>query len=160
MSEVLVREYQPEDNGVLEVCTFELQEDEKSRQSHIWKDAGEIKSVYLEYAIKCAAESEGKVFVGEIGGKVAGYIVVLINEDKSPALLLKKYGYVMDLSVLREYHGQGVGKALMTKTEEYIRSKGLDWMQLNVTVGNPALNFYEKCGYTQKDFSLENKLSS
>jgi ribosomal protein S18 acetylase RimI-like enzyme len=159
MSEIVIREYLSEDRPAVEQCTFELQEDEKGRQPHVWKDAQEIKSIYFDYAIKTAAESEGKIFVAEMDGKVIGYIVVLVNKDESPALSLIKYGYVMDLAVLREYHGRGVGKALMAHAEEYIRSKGLEWMHLDVTISNPAHDFYLKSGYRDKDIRMEKKLN-
>lgn len=158
MSQITVRECLPEDRSAFEQCTFELQEDEKVRQSHVWKDPQEIKDVYFEHVVKTAKESEGKIYVGEKDGKVVGYIVVITNEDGSPALLLKKYGYVMDFVVLREYQGQGVGRALMAQAEEYIRSKGLEWMHLDVTVGNPAHDFYIKSGYRDKDIRMEKKL--
>jgi diamine N-acetyltransferase len=156
--DIKIREYLPEDKAVVEQCVFELQEGEKLRQPHIWKDAEEIKAVYLDYAKKSAAESGGKIFVAEIGNKTAGFVVVIMNKEEGPAHLSHPYGYIMDLAVLKEYHKQGIGQALMQKAEEFVRLSGAEWMQLDVTVGNPARDFYAKSGYREKDIRMEKRL--
>jgi ribosomal protein S18 acetylase RimI-like enzyme len=156
---ISIRKYLPEDRPAVEKCSFELQEDEYKREPDYWGKPEEIVSPYIDYVLKTVEKSDGKIFVVETGGIVAGFIVVMISEkEDSPAVSLERFGYVMDLSVLREYQGRGLGNALMEKAEEYIRSKGLEWMQLDVTKDNPALNFYLKSGYREKSTRLEKKL--
>ena len=159
--QVIIREYTPEDRLAIEKCAFELQEDEKSRQPHIWKNPEEqFSRDYYEYVTKSVKEYEGKIFVAEIDGEVAGHVVVILNKDESPAYLLQKYGYILDLVVLREYQRRGIGNRLMVKAEEFVRSLGLEWMQLDVSTGNPAHDFYTNSGYREKDVRMEKKLGS
>ena len=159
MTPVLVREYKSEDREAVERCFFELQEDEYNREPHYWGKPQDVAHPYVDYVLKTIDKSDGKIFVIEEEGLVAGLVVVLISEkEDSPAVSLEQFGYVMDLVVLRKYQGKGLGSALMSRAEEYIKDKGLKWMQLDVSKGNPALDFYLRAGYKEKSTRLEKKL--
>ncbi|MEK7147807.1 MAG: GNAT family N-acetyltransferase [Patescibacteria group bacterium] len=161
MSEIIIREYIPEDREAVEKCSFELQQDEWIREPHYWGRPEEIVSPYIDYVLKEVSKSDGRIFVAEKDGIVVGFIVTMISQkEDSPAISLEKFGYVMDLAVLREYQGKGFGKALMLKAEDYVREKGLEWMHLDVTKGNPAHDFYLKSGYRGKSIRLEKNLFS
>ncbi|MCR4279471.1 MAG: GNAT family N-acetyltransferase [Candidatus Zambryskibacteria bacterium] len=160
MPEVIVREYLPEDRAQIEKCIFELQEDEFARRPHFWSNPEEVRGVYMDSVLKSIDSNNSKIFVGLIEGTVVAWMVVrAITEDaQSPNIALKSYGYIPELAVLREYKGRGVGKALMNKAEEFIKSKGLEWIELDVSEGNGALDFYSKSGYKPKSIRMEKKL--
>ncbi len=160
MPQVTIREYTFQDREAVEKCSFELQEDEYVREPHYWGKPKEIVAPYIDYVLRTVNKSDGKIFVVENGDIIVGFVVVMISEkEDSPAVSLERFGYVMDLAVLREYQGKGLGHALMSKAEEYIKTKGLEWMQLDVTKNNSALDFYLKSGYREKSIRLEKKLN-
>lgn len=159
MTKITVREYAPKDRLSVERCSLELQEDEYIREPHYWGKPEEVVAPYIDYVLKEINKSDGKIFVAETDGIIAGFSVVMISEkEDSPAVSLERFGYIMDLAVLREHKGKGLGKALMANAEEFVRSRGLEWMQLDVTKNNPALDFYLKYGYQKKSIRLEKNL--
>lgn len=160
MTETTIREYISQDRETVEKCRFELQEDEYIREPHYWKKPQESVSSYIDYVLETVNKSDGKIFVAEDSKAVVGFVVVIISGKKdSPTVSLERFGYIMDLAVLRKYQGKGLGHALMSKAEEHIKAKGLEWMQLDVTKNNPALDFYVKSGYSEKSIRLEKKLN-
>jgi len=159
MTEILIREYVSEDRLAVEKCIFELQEDSYKAQPHFWAKPEGVLGLYLEKVLESKDKKEGKIFVGVLEGKTVGWAVVgIVNLDNAPDIVLKRYGYIPELSVMRDFHGRGVGRALLDKAEEYLRSKGITWIQLDVNKGNSALEFYKKCGYQERSIKLEKKL--
>lgn len=161
MSEITIREFQPEDRAVVEQCIMELQEDEHERRPYFWLPASpEIAKTLLdEFVNKLREDAEIKIYVGVLDGKVAGWILVKTVDPQSPDVALKKYGYINELGVLREYQKRGIGLALMNKAEEFIKSLDLEWMGLNTNPQNPALGFYKNLGYTEGSIRMEKKLT-
>ena len=55
---------------------------------------------------------------------------------------------ILGLVVDDKYQGQGVGKALLIKAEEWARESGSKGVRLNSAMRRKeAHKFYEKCGY-------------
>lgn len=155
----MIREYKTEDREAVEKCLFELQEDEASRQPEHWETpAKALMDAYLDYLLKRIDGNEGKLFVADVDGVVAGCIAVIIDTDTSPCVVVKRYGYVPDLAVLRAYQKQGLGKELLAAAEEYTRAHGCDYLSLDVTIGNPAADFYKKSGYREYTINLKKKV--
>ena len=161
---MLIREYKPEDKESIERCIFELQEDEYARQPEYWQEPQKaIDDNYFGYLLKWMKDSNGTLFVAEIDGEVAGYVAIAIDEGKdsnpsSPCIAMKRMGYIPDIVVLREYHKQGVGKELLKKAEEYTKANGCEYISLDITAGNPALDFYYKQGYKDYSRNLKKKI--
>lgn len=64
---------------------------------------------------------------------------------------------VLGLTVLNEYQGKGIGKALMTKLEEYAKKNGVKLIRLTSGMNRTeAHKFYEHIGFeltkTQKNY--------
>lgn len=160
MSEIKVREYLPEDREQIERCIFELQEDEFRCRPYFWSNPESVKGVYFDNVLKTINHANSKIYVGELEGRVVGWMIVrAIEEDEySPDIALKKYGYIPELAVLREYKGKGVGKALLIKAEEFVKSRSLEWIELDVSEGNHAVDFYVKLGFKIKSFRMNKHL--
>lgn len=161
MSEIIIREYSPVDSSAVERCIFELQEDEYKRRPHYWASpTQEVAKTYLNYTLDAVKKEENskKIIVGVMDEVIIGWVVVHITPDDTPDVALKKYGYVSELTVLRKFQKKGAGAALMAKAEEFIKSQGLEWMELNVSTGNQALDFYHKLGYKENSIRLEKRL--
>jgi GNAT superfamily N-acetyltransferase len=56
--------------------------------------------------------------------------------------------HVASLFVEPRLHGHGLGAALLTRAEAWIREAGHDRATLNVLDGSPAVRFYERNGWT------------
>lgn len=157
----MIREYKPEDRKAVEQCILELQEEEFARQPDYWQTpAKTIENNYLDYLLKWAENSKGKILVAEVGGNITGYLAVVIEDGKdiSPAQKLTRKGYVPDFSVLRAYQKQGIGRELLTVAEEYIQSQGCEYVSLDVTTGNPAIDFYKKQGFQEYSTHLKKNI--
>jgi GNAT superfamily N-acetyltransferase len=76
------------------------------------------------------------VIVAELGGRIAGFAVVLMDQD----------GAELDgLFVEPDLWGQGIGAALVDVAVHEARQQGLAMM----VIANPsARGFYEKCGFS------------
>lgn len=91
--------------------------------------------------------SEGGLFVAtDEAGALVGHVICMGNNVDSVSEAAQAWVY--DLSVRPEWWGNGVGRALMKRAEEFARSLGLDWIGLGVTYANQrALQFYQEIGY-------------
>ncbi len=64
------------------------------------------------------------------------------NGDKKVYKLHKLY-------IRPELQGGGHGRILLTAVEKEVRHLGASTLELNVNRYNPAIRFYERCGYSQ-----------
>jgi ribosomal protein S18 acetylase RimI-like enzyme len=157
----MIRKYEEKDRKAVEQCIFELQEEEFARQPDYWQTPEKtLENKYLDYLIKWAADSNGKLLIAEVDGNVAGYLAVIIEDDKdpSPAQQLTKKAYIPDFDVLRAYQKQGIGKKLVAVAEEYAKAHNCEYLSLDVTTGNPAIDFYKKSGFQEYSTHLKKKL--
>jgi ribosomal protein S18 acetylase RimI-like enzyme len=75
---------------------------------------------------------------------IAGW--ALLGPDFNP-IHTKKTGTILSLYVFPSYRKKGVGKQLMEHALEELKKQGFQKVQLNVYLGNPAKNLYEKMGF-------------
>jgi len=78
-----------------------------------------------------------------VGYVIAG-IDVGLNKEKSV-----KYGWILDIGVLKPHRLRGIGSTLMLQAMRYLRSQGMDNALLYVDDQNPtcAIKLYEKVGF-------------
>jgi GNAT superfamily N-acetyltransferase len=53
------------------------------------------------------------------------------------------------LYIRPDVQGSGYGRTLLTAVEKEVRQLGATALELNVNRYNPAIRFYERCGYSQ-----------
>lgn len=75
---------------------------------------------------------------------IAGWI--LLGPDFNP-YHMQKTGSIISLYVFPAYRKKGVGKQLMEHALNELKNQGFQKVQLNVYLGNPAKNLYEKMGF-------------
>ena len=80
---------------------------------------------------------DGQVFVAERYGKIEGFSVVILRDDGDAEL--------DGLFVAPECWGQGIGRALMDRSE--IAAKGAGARYLHVIGNTHAEHFYTACGF-------------
>ncbi len=90
------------------------------------------------------ADPEKAVWVAERGGQVVGWVnVFLLYELADPPL-----AFVAGLVTDESCRGQGIGRALMARVEEWARDHGCHEVQLRSNVIRvDAHRFYEAIGY-------------
>lgn len=98
----------------------------------------------------------------------SGHVFFIITKGEEPAgyISIEKEGegryHLQKIYILPEYQGFGLGRELLKKAEEYVRSEqpeGLLVLVLNVNRSNPARFFYEKMGFSiesEGDFDIGN----
>jgi len=102
-----------------------------------------------------AADSDGVVLVGEIGGAVIAHLVLtferfgpFVRED------LRDYALVADLFVRAAHRGGGIGRALIAEAERRAIARGMPRIMLGVVHGNRAAErSYRRQGF--RDYALE-----
>ncbi len=59
-------------------------------------------------------------------------------------------GQIMNIAVLPEFRGRGIGKGLMNELEKVCIERNCEFISLEVAVDNiSAVSLYKKCGYAQ-----------
>src|SRR5918997_939149 len=140
----LIREYADGDAAALRGCLVELQEYER-RMDDLLAEGREIAARYVEFMLARCAETGGRVFVAEEGGRVVGFVSVWAKM-KSRVIEEREYeyAYVSDLVVLEGHRGRGLGRALLRRAEEHARSQGANVLRIAVLARNAgALAIYE-----------------
>jgi ribosomal protein S18 acetylase RimI-like enzyme len=158
---VLIREYRSEDDRQVEECFIELQEFE--RQIEPRRVEGKVVAQkYLKYMFDRCAQTQGKVFVLEAHSKIVGFVSVwakvkvngLVNEESEVA-------YISDLIVIAAYRGQGWGRALLQRAEDYALTQGALMLSIGVLAENTqARRLYNDFGFRENQVEFLKPLKS
>ncbi len=80
-------------------------------------------------------------------GEIVGYVMCRVESYYTKKMTLL-FGHVLSIAVSKRHRRRGIGRALMIRAEEGLRSYGADAIYLEVRVSNdPAILLYEKLGY-------------
>lgn len=121
-------------------------------------DKDKLDRIHSEYREKMALhdleeinDNEGICYLAIDNNKVIGLIMGgIFPYDKYDYLdySCPKRGEITELIVTKKVRSNGVGQALMNKLEEYFKSKGCEYIIVQVFGYNDnAINFYNKDGY-------------
>ena len=101
--------------------------------------------------LKDVSDNNGKCYLALDNSKVVGLIMGCIYPyDEYDYLDYKcpRRGVITELIVTSKTRSKGIGKALISKMEEYFKSVGCDYVLVDVFAYNKnAINFYDKNGY-------------
>ena len=122
----------------------------------------EYKEKYFEMDMKKVKMQNGKIFLSIedefVNGLIVGVIETVDEVDKLNNDCAKT-GEVLELIVSKKNRGNGVGKILLNKMEDYFKNIGC--IRTNIEVFGPnvsGLKFYEKNGYVVRDMIVSKKL--
>ena len=105
---------------------------------------------YYDKTMNRIKRHNGKMFLYKEDDKILGLVVGIINNDDISVYDFKapKRGRVIELIVTKKVRSKGIGKALLSKMEEYLYSVGCKAILLEVFGYNDlAINFYNVNGY-------------
>ena len=107
-------------------------------------------------------KKSGKCYLAIEDNKVIGLIMGTIREyDEYDYLDYKcpKEGEIIELIVTKKVRSSGIGRALISKMEEYFKSVGCEYVLVDVFGYNDlALKFYYKQGYHARMLTTIKKL--
>ena len=158
-----VREYTPNDKKQVQDLLVELQKFivkiDKYKLNILGKD---YREKYFENFYNETYQNEGKIFVAEIDDKIVGLINGFVCQyDELDKVVYKcpRKGVIAELVVGEKARKFGVGKALVLASENYLKSIGCEYVQLDVFAYNEnAENFYEHLNYEPRMKTLFKKL--
>ena len=105
---------------------------------------------------------EGKIFLAIENDLIVGLIMGIVEEKDEIDKLTNdcaKTGSVIELIVKNNIRGNGIGKRLLEKIEEYF--KNINCKRVNIEVFGPnkkGLNFYEKNDYIIRDMIVSKRI--
>jgi GNAT superfamily N-acetyltransferase len=143
-----VREYRHGDAGALRRCVVALQEFERGIDPHLPAGEEMADAWCARLHARCAA-ADGRIFVAETGGIVAGFVAVMAREPfTEPDDPAGTCALLNDLVVLEEYRGRGIGRELVRHAEAFARERGARELRLQVLARNAAARaLYEEAGF-------------
>ncbi|MHC4715163.1 MAG: GNAT family N-acetyltransferase [Planctomycetota bacterium] len=107
-------------------------------------DAGER---WAKWAAGKIDDENGFVAVAERGGEIIGYVIAKTTE-RSDVFRERRYGEIMELAVTAAARGSGAGTGLYELAKEWVRSKGVTWLQVEVSSANEmAEGFWTRKGF-------------
>ena len=156
---VTIRPAKPDDRDALERCFIELQAFERRIEPNR-VDGESIAATYVDELFKICETSEGKIFVAEYGGVVAGFVCVLARTDSGEIIeRWRERGYITDIVVLNGYRRRGIGQALIKAAEDYAVARGAHTLMIGVLVSNePARGLYRAVGFRETELILKKQI--
>lgn len=125
-----------------------------------------LKPEYRENMFKLDMEKvrkqNGKIYLYIEDNVAIGIIIGIIEEKDEIDKLTNdcaKTGSILELVVKNDIRGNGIGKLLLGKIEQFF--KYVDCKRINIEVFGPnkkGLNFYEKNGYVTRDIIVSKKI--
>ena len=112
---------------------------------------------WVEY-MKSRMESDSAiVFVAVDGSDIVGYVGALIREYP-PIFTIQHYGFVEEIAVTADQRRQGIATRLWSAVEEWLRSRGLTTIRVNINVNNPeSQGFFRSLGFADDTETLLKK---
>jgi ribosomal protein S18 acetylase RimI-like enzyme len=125
------------------------------------KNSEELTKKFREYLTKCIEKDDPYILVAELEGEFVGFITFEIDDADYFDTNIKKYGSVLELYVSKKHRRKGIGTKLMKSVEDFFKSKGLEWVELQCSSYNEmALMFYDKSDFKNRQTLLFKRLKN
>jgi ribosomal protein S18 acetylase RimI-like enzyme len=126
-----------------------------------WREVGIMNdAVAAQWARELANPTPGSVFLvaEDALGSPLGFVWLKTERDY---FIDAPVGHIIDIAVVKEGEGRGVGRALMAAAERWAEDAGYPWLTLHVFEGNDrARRLYEKVGYLPEWTRMLKKLGN
>ena len=105
---------------------------------------------YFEKTLEEVNKCNGKILLYRDNDKIVGLIIGIVNNNETVRYDFKapKRGRITELVVDKDYRGNGIGKELLIKMKEYLKSNGCEKVMIAVFGYNEsAIRFYKENGF-------------
>lgn len=147
----MILEYEPKYDEDIKDLLVQLQQHLADIDKEKFNIVGDgYKEKYFEKTIEEVKKCNGKILVYKDNEKIVGLIVGLINNDETERYDFKapKRGRITELVVDKNYRGKGIGKELLIKMKEHLKSNGCEKIMIAVFGYNEgAIKFYKDNGF-------------
>lgn len=114
------------------------------------RDAG-FGEKYSRMTLEKIKADNGKLFVAEEDGKIAGLIAGIVKDEHELDSIIIRRGTVLELFVDKTFRSRKIGFKLMGKMESYFKGQKCELMGLMVLADNKgAIKFYKKTGLKER----------
>jgi ribosomal protein S18 acetylase RimI-like enzyme len=105
----------------------------------------EWEAVEERYRGRLPSAADNVIFVAVVGGEVVGFVDVQVKRpDGEPRMLRDAVSAEIDIAVLPDSRGGGIGTDLMAAAETWANEHGAEFMTLQVHTANlDAIRFYQ-----------------
>lgn len=123
----------------------------------------DYKEKYFRIDMDKVEQQEGKIYLAKEGKIIVGLIIGVVEpKDEIDKITndCAKTGSVLELIVSKNSRGNGIGKTLLNKIEEYFKS--IHCKRITIEVFGPnknAYNFYCKNGYIDRDIFVSKPIN-
>lgn len=104
--------------------------------------AGAYPAHSIEDQLRAAAEDvrsgKAEIYAAECGGEIIGFGMIFAECGE---------GVIKYLVIAEAQRGRGIGRRLMGTVLARFSALGVRHIEVKVIAGNPALRFYETCGF-------------
>jgi ribosomal protein S18 acetylase RimI-like enzyme len=150
-----IREAKKDDLEKLCKLNYEIFADTKKFDSDVIADYAltEEGKGWIEDAI---SNPKGCCFIAEEEGQMVGYTS---GVEKGMTYRKGKYFELVNIGLIPEMRGKGLGEKLLRTIEEWAKEKGYNKVYLNCYFKNrTAIDFYNKHGYEKIEISMEKRI--
>jgi ribosomal protein S18 acetylase RimI-like enzyme len=144
---ILIRPFTPSDINFIESLIPRFSEFDLPA----WRQRDEIDNTNLDSMKKAMETPEpgSAIYIAEDDtGKRAGFVHLQAQTDYFNG---EKIAYISDIAVDSSFEGQGIGRILLGKAEEWARAEGCHLLSLYVFSNNSrARKIYEKLGFNEE----------
>ena len=145
-----IRPFKPLDLDTLVSFWREI-ENNPTVSGDFFSPSHENEARWRKHILSVYEEDENQILIAEKDDKIVGFIKI-ITLVTYPLVSNIKCSLISDMYVLPEFRRMGIASALMNRVFEYVKSKGVTYVRLNVMASNTtAYNLYEKMGF--EDYS-------
>ncbi len=146
-----IRPFKPLDLDTLVSFWREI-ENNPTLSGDFFSPSQENETRWRKYILSVYEEDENQILIAENDDKIVGFIKIKTFETL-PLVSNIKCSLIGLMYVLPEFRRLGIASTLMNRVFEYVKSKGVTHVRLNVMESNiPAYNLYEKMGFV--DYSI------
>jgi GNAT superfamily N-acetyltransferase len=158
---IQIRDYDPGDAPQVEHCFIELQTFERAVEPNR-ADPASLAKPYLAHLLQQCQEQDGAIFVAEAEGTIVGFVCIFARVDSGSMIeIQREFAYISDLVVLLAQRGQGIGRALLRRAEEYAARRGVAVLKVDVLAANiGARAVYQVAGFQEHEIRLQKRLNA
>jgi len=115
---------------------------------------------YADQSLKDVAEREGAIYFAEIDGKIAGFILGIVERNEKDTLYILTHkpgahGWIGEVFVSPEFRKQGIARKLIDKIAADFKTKVCVNVRLYVMADNKlAISAYENIGFQTRDLEM------